>query len=129
MSILGIDYGEKKIGLAKSAGSLAVSLGIIENDNMLFQKIKEICEQGSIERIVVGVPHPHSGEKNEQQKKSEQFVNNLKQQLQIEVVIEDERMSTAEAQKLGKGLKKGADDDAIAAMLILQSYLDKYYQQ
>ena len=125
MTLLGVDYGGKKVGLAKSAGPLAVSLCVIKNDKSLFQKIKEICEQEKIEKIVVGVPHPHSGNESEQQKKSERFVNNLRQQLQVEVIAEDERMSTIEAQKLGIGLKKGEDDDAVAAMLILQSYLDR----
>ncbi|KKQ56941.1 MAG: hypothetical protein US74_C0009G0026 [Parcubacteria group bacterium GW2011_GWA2_38_13] len=126
MTILGLDYGEKKIGVAKSAGSLAVTFCIIQNDKVLFQKIKEICEQQNIEKIVVGVPYPHSGNASDQQKKSEQFVKDLKQELSIDVVAEDERMSSQMAQKLGVGLKRGEEDDAIAAMLVLQSYLDKH---
>lgn len=127
MSILGIDYGEKKVGVAKSAGSLAVSLCIIPHDKKLFQKIKEICEQEKIEKIVVGIPYPHSGNVSGQQKKSEQFVENLKKELSIEIVTEDERMSSRMAQKLGVGLKRGEEDDAIAAMLVLQSYLDRNF--
>jgi len=126
MTILGLDYGEKKIGVAKSAGSLAVTFCIIQNDKILFQRIKEICEQQNIEKIVVGVPYPHSGNASDQQKKSEQFVKDLKQELSIDVVAEDERMSSQMAQKLGVGLKRGEEDDAIAAMLVLQSYLDKH---
>ena len=126
MTILGLDYGEKKIGVAKSAGSLAVTFCIIQNDKILFQRIKEICEQQNIEKIVVGIPYPHSGNASDQQKKSEQFVKDLKQELSIDVVAEDERMSSQMAQKLGVGLKRGEEDDAIAAMLVLQSYLDKH---
>lgn len=125
MTILGIDYGERKIGLAKSAGNLAVPLCIIENDKNLFQKIKDICEKEEIEKIVVGVPYTHGSKKNQQIKKIESFINKLKRYMKMEIVSEDERLSTLQAQKLWRGLGKEKDDDAVSAMLILQSYLDK----
>lgn len=127
MSILGIDYGDKKIGLAKSVGNLAVPLKILENkgSDFVFKNIENICAEEQIEQIVVGMPRSHSGRENAQEKKVEDFIKNLKELLHIEVIPEDERMSTLQAQKLGVGLKGRGDDDAIAAMLILQSYLDK----
>lgn len=127
MSILGIDYGDKKIGLAKSVGNLAVPLKILENkgSDFVFKNIENICAEEQIEQIVVGMPRSHSGRENAQEKKVEDFIKNLKELLHIEIIPEDERLSTREAQKLSRGVKKGKDDDAVSAMLILQSYLDK----
>jgi putative transcription antitermination factor YqgF len=118
MKSLGIDYGAKRIGLAKSAGKTAVPFGIIENDAGLFGRISRICDEENIEKIVVGMPY--ANEENDQMRDPQLFVDKLKKLLFIEVVIEDERMSTQMAKK------RGVDDDSVAAMYILQSYLDKF---
>lgn len=127
MSILGIDYGDKKIGLAKSAGSLAVPFMILENKghDFVLKKIKEVCESEDIDAIVVGVPTSLGGGKeSEQYKKVLDFIGKLSS-LNKKIIHEDERLSTKMARNISKNIKNRGDDDATSAMLILQSYLDK----
>jgi len=141
MSILGIDYGAKKIGLAKSdeQNRLALPLEIIisESKTEILDRLRELCQKENIEKIVVGVPISLKAEKrdsamppvsleNKQIRDVLNFVDWLKLNLDVSIEIEDERLSTKMANSLGKGMfKKGMADDAVAAMLILQSYLDK----
>lgn len=127
MSILGIDYGDKKIGLAKSAGSLAVPFMILENKgyDFVLKRIKEICENESIDAIVVGVPKSLGGGKeSKQHKKVLDFIQKLSS-LNKEIISEDERLSTKMAKEMSRDMKNRGDDDATSAMLILQSYLDR----
>lgn len=134
MSILGIDYGDKKIGLAKSAGTLAMPLKIIDNTGgeKVIEVLKRICQDENIDSIVVGVPLSMSEKglrevdrKNSQMKKVLGFIEILKMNVSIPVITEDERLSTKMAQNLKRGLRKDLPDDAIAAMLILQSHIDR----
>lgn len=129
MSILGIDYGDKKIGLAKSAGNLAVPFMILENkgNDFVLKKIKEVCESEGIDAIVVGVPTSLAGGKeSNQHKKVLNFITQLAA-LKIKIIQEDERLSTRMAHNISKDIKNRGDDDATSAMLILQSYLDKNF--
>lgn len=134
MALLGIDYGTKKIGLAKSVQSLAVPFMILENkgDDFVIEKIQHICKEEGIVQVVVGIP---LSIKNEQGGKAEsqsvhtnkvlQFMKRLQDKLTIDVVGEDERMSTKMAKTLNKGISRDKHDDDISAMLILQAYLDR----
>ncbi len=140
MAILGIDYGVKKIGLAKSDhyNKIALPLEILINksrEELLFY-LKNICTEYGVKKVVVGVPvsMQHSEKKtfgrqknlnNKQMQEVLRFVNWLKENIDLPVEIEDERLSTKMAQGLRKGIVKKGPDDAVAAMLILQSYLDR----
>lgn len=139
MTILAIDYGAKKIGLAKSdtEQSMALPLDIIPHTSKqeVLEKINNICQENSIEKIVVGVPVSLSngkkdfireiGLENKQMKEVLGFIDWLKQNIHLPIEMEDERLSTKLASNMMKGEMKGEDDDAVAAMLILQSYLDR----
>lgn len=139
MTILAIDYGAKKIGLAKSDAeeSMALPLDIIPHTSKadVLVNIKSICQENNIEKIVIGVPVSLSnGQKdfireinleNKQMKEVLEFIDWLGKNIDIPIEMEDERLSTKMASGLMKGEMKGQDDDAVAAMLILQNYLDK----
>ena len=140
MSILGIDYGRKKIGLAVSdeGHRLALPLEVLigQNQSQIKARLELICQQNQIEKIIVGVPvSMQNGSKkifwrqvdlqNQQMKKVLNFVNWLKKNLDLPVELEDERLSTKLANGLRRDLVKKGPDDAVAAMLILQSHLDK----
>lgn len=140
MSILGIDYGAKKIGLAKSGqeGKLALPLEILPNTNkeQVLEKLKSICQSEKVEKIVIGVPVSLQAGKrqtfwrqkdlqNQQMKEVLTFVEWLKNNFDIPIEVEDERLSTKMANGLRKDLVKKGPDDAVAAMLILQTYLDR----
>ena len=140
MIILGIDYGAKKIGLAKadSQARLAVPLVTLENNGPadLVQKLQTWCQSERIEKIVVGVPislQPakresflrHQDLQNKQMQAVLGFIDWLKENFSLPIEMEDERLSTKMANTLQKDLVKKNGDDAIAAMLILQTYLDR----
>jgi len=120
--ILGIDYGGRKVGLAMADGRVAVPWKILESKNCL-DEISVIVSNEKIEKVVVGWPLNMSGEKTAQTEVVERFISDLKNRISVEVISRDERLTSVQAQKQGV---KG-DDDAVAAMHILQSYLDKIY--
>ena len=127
MKILGLDYGEAKIGLAigEVVSGVATPFGVIKNLgwNNLADEIKKICEKERIEKIVVGVPVKPQAIESTQIKKVDDFINLLKEKTGLEVHGQDERFSTQEAQKLIA--KNRSKDDDLSAMLILQNYLDR----
>lgn len=125
MKYLGIDYGDSKIGLAiaDSETGLALPYKIISNKKeTILEELLDIIKNEKIKAIIVGVPFNIDNKVSSQEKKSKQFIEFLKEKfIDIEIIPYDERFSTQAARKL----KTGNEDDDIAAMLILQSYLDK----
>ena len=125
MKILGIDYGRKKIGLSFSEGKIASPLGVIKFEDWKSFKerlIKIITEEG-VEKIVIGVSE---GKMAEEIKK---FGERLSSEISIPIEYFDETLSTHQAQELSResGMKKNkrlALEDAYAASVMLQSYLD-----
>ena len=126
MSLLGIDYGAKKIGLALAEGKVAMPLRVVryETRRELRDEIRRACEEHDASTVVVGIPRPLRGGKSTQTKMTEEFVAWLRRELSIPVLTEDERLTTAFAKRLMREWKGKADDDAIAAALILQSYIE-----
>ena len=127
MKLLGIDYGDSKIGLALGdiESGLSTPYGVIKNLgwNNTIDEIKDICEKERIEKIVIGMPVNPKAIESKQIKKIQDFISRLSDATGLEVKEQDERFSTQEAQKL---IEKGkAKDDDLSAMLILQGYLDK----
>ncbi len=140
MALLGIDYGAKKIGLAKAdtQTGLALPLMVLVNNSPkeVLEKINQLCRQENIEKIIVGVPISLQAEKrktlfrqqdldNKQMKEVLSFVDWLKQNVLVPIEVADERLSTKMANGLRRDLVKKGPDDAVAAMLILQNYLDR----
>lgn len=117
--ILGIDYGSSKIGLAlaDTETKLAVPFKVIETDNLkaIIQELAQDTED--LEKIVVGLPLGLSGLETAQTKEVKKFIEELKKSSGLAVEEIDERLTTVAAKKAG-------GDDAVAAMYILQSYLD-----
>ena len=126
---LGIDYGDQRIGLAISDedGEFAVPLEIITNEGRekTIAKIDALAKEEKIKIIVVGLPLPLSPNQpvnEEQRRKTERFIAALKA-LPYQVATEDERLTSKLAERLT--LRKSAGQDDVAAMLILQTYLDR----
>lgn len=128
MRYLGIDYGEKKVGLALSEGILARPYKILERGERgkkwFFSQIKGIVEEEGVEKVVVGVSEGKMG------KKTEEFIEGLKEILKIEVEREDETLTSrrAVAKMVNSAMKKSKRrkmKDSVAAALILQDYLDR----
>lgn len=124
MRILGIDFGIAKIGLAVADDNLAQPLGVMKNGLRTLNKIAQLVKQKQIERIVVGVSQGKIGQK------AEGYGKKLKETTGLEVVFQDETLTTKDAiaKMIEAGKKKKyrqEKEDAFAAAIILQAYLDK----
>lgn len=119
MKILGIDYGRRKIGVAISQGSLAEPLQVIryKDYEKMIAHIKRIIEKQKVEKVVVGISE------GEMAKESKEFA------LIFNAETFDETLSSYDAKELSiqsnMGRKKRKEmEDAFAASIMLQSYLD-----
>ncbi|MBI4713919.1 Holliday junction resolvase RuvX [Candidatus Uhrbacteria bacterium] len=129
MRILGIDYGDKKIGLAfgDSDAKIAVPLAVVPNAGAeTIRVFAERVNAENIDMIVVGVPLSTGSHHSEEQlKKTRKFIRALKDAVSIPVVEEDESYTTSESIRLQKEEGSKAPEDALSAMLIVQSYFEK----
>ena len=129
MRVLGIDYGDKKMGLAfgESDINTAVPLEVIPNNQEeTFKLIAKEIETEDIDLVVVGIPtrvNPHHT--SEQLDKTQAFISKLKEYLSIPVEVEDESYTTVESLRLQQEEGAQADEDALAAMLIVQAYFNR----
>ncbi len=136
MRILGIDYGEARVGVAitDSLNITAQGLETIQrngSDKVILRRLDEILANYEVDTIVVGMPLHMNGTISERAKITQEFVHKLKckyNQLKIETI--DERLTTVEAHKtmnfldVNKNKKKNIVD-TISAMYILETYLNK----
>jgi len=124
MKILGIDYGTKKVGLALSdeGGRIAFPLSVIPNDKTLLQKISDICKKEEVGAIVIGESLDYKGEPNPIMKKINVFHGQLEEKTGKPVFLSPEFLSSKQARNI---LDSGEKNDASAAAIILQTYLDK----
>jgi putative Holliday junction resolvase len=117
VKVLALDYGSARTGVAVSdpTGTLARPLGVVRGVDQPdgFDRLLEVIEDATPERIVVGLPLTLKGERGEQARATEQFVEALRQSLEIPVETFDERFTSV----LADG------DDARAAAHLLQDYL------
>jgi putative Holliday junction resolvase len=124
MKYLGIDYGQSKVGLAlgDSETGLALPYKIIGNPGWkgLVADLLDIVKSENIETLVVGLPLNTRSEASNQTEQTRKFAEELKTSSGLTLELFDERFSSQEAKKLGAGKR----DDDIAAMLVLQNYLD-----
>lgn len=132
MRILGIDYGEKRIGMAVSdpLGITAQGLPTIERTNIQddLQKILNVVREKEVGEIVVGLPKNMNNSLGEKAQAVLNFVALLKKDINIPINVIDERLSTVRANRAmleGDLSRKKRKDrvDMIAAQLILQDYL------
>ncbi|HLD21069.1 MAG TPA: Holliday junction resolvase RuvX [Patescibacteria group bacterium] len=128
MRILGIDYGDKKIGLAfgDSSARVAVPLEVIRNEgDVTIEALVRRVKEEDIDLVVVGVPLPQGNHSGVQLEKTRKFIDTLAQAVSVPVVEEDESFTSVESVRLQQEFNAQADEDALAAMLIVQSYIDQ----
>lgn len=133
--ILGIDYGEKNIGLACSdALRITVQpLPSIPNSGRkdFIRKIKSMVHEMEIRELILGIPLNMDGSRNESVLRMERLMHTLKNALSIPLTGVDERLSTVEASEYWKQMnlrqqKKYRTVDSLAAALILDRYLKEH---
>ena len=131
---LGLDIGEKRIGVAISdpGGILASPFTIIDrrDERQDIEAIINLINQHQVKQIVVGLPRSMNGSIGKQAEKVKAFVQRLCRHIEVPVEFRDERLTTVSAKRLRQAAntkknKRKARDDAVAAALILQGYLDE----
>ena len=127
--ILGIDYGEKRIGISISMlnKKIAVPHSIIQYSNKenAIEEINEIVEKNKIKLVVLGIPKTLKNEIGFKAKEVLLFRDSLQKKINIDIELEDERLSTVQALKsINKNSKNKYVDDSSAA-IILNNYLEK----
>jgi putative Holliday junction resolvase len=124
MKTLGIDYGTKKIGFAVSDedGRIAFPRSVLKNDAGVFFAIKELIQKEKIESIVLGESLDYSGKPNLIMEKISAFKKLLEKETSLPVMFESEFLSSKQARNIHDS---GELNDASAAAIILQSYLDR----
>ena len=130
--ILGIDVGEARIGLALSddLGMLAHPVEtVLVKEGSPHKRVAEVITREKIETVVIGLPRNMNGTYGPAADKAREFAEKLQKFAPCTVKFWDERLTTVAAQKQlhesGKNVKKGrAVIDQVAAVLILQGYLD-----
>ena len=133
MKILGLDYGEARIGVAVSdiLGMLATPLDTIcEKDReKQLEKVVAVAKENNVEKLVVGYPKHMDGTVGHRAQYTEEFARDLSELLNVPYVMWDERLSSTEAHRILEtggvsGKKRKTKVDKIAAVIILQGYLD-----
>ena len=136
--VLGLDVGSKTIGLAVSdpLGITAQGLPTIRRHNKRadFEQLENIIRKYDIGEVVLGYPLRMSGSEGTQAEKMQGFAEEVRQRFQLPVHLWDERLTTAQAGRVLRETdmsikRRGAVIDRLAAVLILQSWLDSKTNQ
>ncbi|MCF0155998.1 MAG: Holliday junction resolvase RuvX [Veillonella sp.] len=134
MRILSLDVGSRTIGVACSDALLLTAQGLetirrtsLEKD---FARIQELVNEHEVHEIVVGMPKNMNGTKGDRAEKTEEFVEKMKEVIDLPVKFWDERLSTVMAEKSliaadVSRKKRKTVIDKMAAVVILQGYLDR----
>jgi putative Holliday junction resolvase len=129
MSIMAIDYGTRRIGVAVSdSGVLATPHSVIRNEGDVVEKLAILARELQATTIVVGIPRRRFPDPREQA--FHDFAERLRQKTCKEVVLWDEALTTADAAERLRASGRSRRDaqreiDMHAAAVILQSYLDE----
>ena len=128
MRILALDYGAARTGVAVSdpTGTLARPVGVVERagSDAGLQRVAALVTEHEAELVLVGLPLTLKGERGEQARETERFVEALRGVLSVPVEMFDERFTTTLA---AQGPAAKAEEDARAAAHLLAGYLDRSF--
>lgn len=137
MKILAIDFGKKRIGLAVSDALCISAHGrttiIRQSNDKDINRIREIVNADQVSRIVMGLPLNMDGTRGPMVEAVEAFAELVRKAIDIDIVFWDERLTSSMADKSlieasYRREQRKVETDRVAAILILQSYLD-YLEQ
>jgi putative Holliday junction resolvase len=132
--ILGIDFGEKRIGIAMSDPTQMIASPLKTVERAIIEEVlASIMHDYGIEMVVVGLPLHTNGTRGKRAEDVEAFARRIEQNLKVTVVLWDERFSTQAAERAmhdmeEKPSRNKGKVDRIAAAIVLQSYLDSRIQ-
>ena len=125
-TLLGFDFGDKKIGVAvgQTLSGTASPLCVIKNVQHKpdWQTIEKLLNEWKPQRLIVGIPLNMYDERQEMTDRAERFMRQLNGRFHLPVEGVDERLSTREA---GERIQSLDDIDAVAAQVILETWLNK----
>jgi len=134
MRVLGLDIGERRIGVALSdpEGIIALALTVIErkSEDAALKQLIDLTQEHEVERIVIGLPRSLDGSLGKQAQAVQTFAESLAGCTELPVVTWDERLSTVAVERMmiEAGVKRDKRKkrlDSEAAAFILQGYLDR----
>ena len=134
MRIMALDVGSRTIGVACSDALYMTAQGVetIRRTSWAkdFERLLQLINDYEVEEIVVGMPRNMNGTKGERAEKTEEFVERLKEVTTLPITYWDERLSTVMAERSliaadVSRRKRKAVIDKMAAVVILQGYLDR----
>ncbi len=133
MRIMGLDLGDKTIGIAISdlLGITAQGKGVIRRQSLDddLDRLQQLVEDYQLEKIIVGLPKNMNGSLGARARVTLKFIEALRDEISLPVITWDERLTTAEAERnliradVSRSRRKRVIDK-LAAVIILQSYLD-----
>lgn len=138
MRIMGLDVGSKTVGVAMSdrLGWTAQGLEIIQiNENQGdfgYDRVKELLDEYQCQKVVVGLPKNMNNTLGPRVEASQAYGQYLVDHFDVEVIYQDERLSTAEVERMlveqanASRAKRKKVIDKLAAVMILQGYLDRH---
>ncbi len=134
MRIMGIDYGDARVGVAVSDALGITAQGVATVPNKVYGKMLEklcaLVEEYKATTVVIGLPKNMDGSQGERCDVTKAFANDLKQKCpEIEVVFRDERLSTVQAAGIlnvtnTRGKDRKNVIDTVSACIILEDYLN-----
>lgn len=136
--VLAIDFGLRRIGLAVSDALGITAQGIPTLQRTAIRKdienIRATVEEYSVEKIIVGKPISHTGKETTMSRRAGEFAKKLQARLSCPVELWDERLTSVEANRMlrtsGISINKRQQAvDRVAAVLLLQNYLDYHASQ
>lgn len=133
--VLGVDYGMRRVGIAvsDSLGVVATPTCKLEVQSLTdaVRQTAELVVEKNVDKVVVGLPLHMNGSKGELAETAEKFASKLASHSGVEVVTWDERLTSAEAERVllqadTSRKKRKQVIDKMAAQIMLQSYLDAH---
>ncbi len=128
-NIIGLDVGDKRVGVAmtNTLARLPSPYATLVRDDTFWPKLQSLITDEAVVRVVVGLPRNLSGNDTGQTRATKEFIAELKERTGVDVVTQDEALTSHQAEQelrnRGKGFAKG-DIDALAATYILEDYLN-----
>ena len=125
--ILGLDVGEKRIGvaIASTIARLPSPLVTLANDGNFLESLKKLITRERVGALVIGFPRGLDGQTTQQTAAVESFIGQLKKQIDLPIYTQDEALTSqkAETELHARGNFNKADVDALAAAFILEDFL------
>ena len=129
INLLALDVGDVRIGVALASypSYLAQALITLNNDQYFIDKLKSLINEYHISRLVIGLPRNMDSKDTPQTLKVRNFVSQIKSNLQLEIYLQDEFLTSKKAEEILNQSSKSyskEDIDKTAASLILEDYIN-----